>query len=157
MRLPDEVRERFRRHGRVGGQVRASRTKPEVRKAIARRAAIARWIRERFGSPDFDSLGLPGGELVDAGLADLAEGKTTVESLAVSLAAPRLRREGVPVTVVEPDPEQRLYDLLAQTEGDLAHSRYGALLRRLVSFADSCRLARLERHRKGNRAAKSHP
>ena len=148
MRLPDEVRERFRRYGRLGGQVRASRMKPEARSAVARRAATARWIRRRFGSPDFASLGVPGGDLVDAGLADLAEGKTTRESLAVSLAAPRLRREGVPITVFESNPEHRLYDLLAQTEGDLAHSRYGAYLRRLVSFADACRLARIDRGRR---------
>jgi hypothetical protein len=41
------------------------------------------------------------------------------------------------------DPEHRLYDLLAQRDGDLAHARYNAFLRRLVSFADSCRRARL--------------
>jgi hypothetical protein len=32
------------------------------------------------------------------------------------------------------DPEQRLYALLARTEGDGAHSRFNALIRRLVSF-----------------------
>ncbi len=145
MKLPSEVRERFRQYGRAGGRLRASRMKPEARKAVARRAAAARWIRKRFGSSDFASLGLPGGDLVDAGLTDLARGKTTRESLAVSLAAPRLRREGVPITVFESDPERRLYALLAQTEGDLAHARYGACLRRLVSFANACRLARIDR------------
>ncbi len=144
MKLPPQVRERFRRYGRSGGRVRAARMEPEARKSVARRAAMARWIRRRFGSSDFTSLGLPGGDLVDAGLADLAQGKTTRESLAVSVAAPRLRREGVPVTVFELDPERRLYALLARTEGDLAHARYGALLRRLVSFANACRQARID-------------
>ncbi len=123
---------------------------------LAHRAAVSgpklpfQGLKRRQGSsPDFASLGIPGGELVDAGLADLAAGKTTREALAVSLAAPRLRREGVPVTVCEPDPERRLYELLAQTEGDLAHARYGAYLRRLVSFANACRLARVDR---GDRA-----
>lgn len=114
------------------------------RKAVARRAAAARWIRERFGASSFGQLGLPGGEEVDAGLADLAYERTTPESLAVSLAAPRLRREGVPVSNVLDDPERRLYELLSRTEGELAHARYNAWLRRLVSFADACRLARVE-------------
>jgi len=112
------------------------------RRAVARRAAGSRWIRERFGAPSFEELGLPGGEEVDAGLADLAYDRTTPESLAVSLAAPRLRREGVPVSNVLDDPERRLYEILSRTEGDLAHARYNAWLRRLVSFADACRLAR---------------
>ncbi len=115
------------------------------RTAIARRAAAARWIRARFGAPGFERLGLPGGEEVDAGLADLAYERTTPESLAVSLAAPRLRREGVPVGNVLHDPERRLYELLSRTEGELAHARYNAWLRRLSSFADACRRARVDR------------
>jgi hypothetical protein len=79
---------------------------------------------------------------VDQGLADLAAGLTTVESLLVSLAEPRLRREGVPIGPVEADPEKRLYELLERTEGDLAHARYVAHLRRVASFADACHLAR---------------
>ena len=31
-------------------------------------------------------------------------------------------------------PEHRLYDILARDEPDSAHSRYNALIRRLVSF-----------------------
>jgi hypothetical protein len=115
---------------------------PGERRLISRRAAIARWTRERFGAPSFQAVGLPGGEIVDAGLADLAAGVITIESLLVSLAAPRLRREGVPVRAPQADPEDRLYELVSRTEGDLAHARYDAYLRRLVSFADSCRWAR---------------
>lgn len=116
---------------------------PVARSAIARRAAIARWIRHRFGAPSFAERGLPGGELVDRGLADLASGRTTVESLAISMAAPRLRREGVPVPAALDDPELRLFRRLSRTEGDLAHARYNAYQRHLVSFADACRHARM--------------
>jgi hypothetical protein len=144
MELPPEVLAQFRRHGRRGGKARAARLSAQARRAGARRAATARWIRERFGSTDFASLGLPGGELVDRGLADLANGVTSTESLLVSLAAPRLRREGVPVGAVEPGADERLYALLAETEGALAHARYNALRREVVSFADACRLARTD-------------
>ncbi len=85
--------------------------------------------------------------MVDAGLADLAAGRSTAESLAVSLAAARLRREGVPVGAIEPDAESRLYKLLCERAPELAHARYGAHLRRLVSFADACRFARVARRR----------
>lgn len=144
MDLPDDVRERFRKFGTAGGRRRAVRLTSAERSAIARRAAAARWIRTRFGTASFAERGLPGGELVDAGLADLASGRVTRESLAVSLAAPRLRREGVPVGAVLDDPERRLFMLLSRTEGSLAHARYNAFLRQLVSFADACRLARVD-------------
>ena len=145
MKLPKKVREQFRRHGRTGGQARAARMTREARTAVARRAATTRWIRNRFGSPSFETLGFPGGDLVDTGLAALAEGKVTVESLLVSLAASRLRREGVPLSTVHADPEDRLYGLLSRSSGDLAHARYGAHLRQVSSFADACRRARLDR------------
>lgn len=148
MRLPPSIREKFRRHGRAGGLARAARLSPAARKDVARRAARARWIRERFGSSRFASLGLPGGDLVDAGLADLDGGKATVESLLVSLAAPRLRREGIPIAMCLRHPEERLYRLLSRAAGDLAHARYGAYLRQMVSFADACRAARRHRGRR---------
>jgi hypothetical protein len=144
MDLPDEIRAHFQRHGRVGGRRRAASMSPAERSAVARRAAMVRWIRQRFGAASFAALGLPGGDLVDAGLSDLASGRTTAESLAVSLAAPRLRREGVPVGAPLEDPERRLFRQLSRTDGDLAHARYNAYLRRLVSFADACRLARVD-------------
>jgi len=145
MEIPEDVRARFRQYGRLGGRRRAHRLSPAARSTIARRAATARWIRQRFGAASFEELGLPGGDIVDAGLADLAAGHTSPESLAVSLAAPRLRREGVPVSGVLEDPERRLFEWLSRTEGDLAHARYNAYLRRLVSFADACPLARVDR------------
>lgn len=145
MDMPENVREQFRRFGSVGGRRRAEAMAPHARRSVARRAATVRWIRERFGAPTFEALGLPGGDTVDAGLADLAAGEVTAESLAVSIAAPRLRREGVPVGTTLEEPERRLFDLLQETEGDLAHARYNARLRQMVSFADACRLARAAR------------
>jgi hypothetical protein len=144
MRLPPEVIDQFRRHGRRGGKARAARLTPDERSAAARKAATARWVRTRFGAPDFASVGMPGGELIDAGLADLATGVSSREALLVSLASARLRREGVPVSATEPEPENRLYALLAETVGDLAHARYNALRQQLVSFANACRAARVD-------------
>lgn len=78
--------------------------------------------------------GLPGEELVVEGLADLGRGELTVAALLVAIGAPRLRELGHPVPDVPDRPELRLYALLAQEHGDAAHSRYNALVRRLVSF-----------------------
>ena len=81
---------------------------------------------------------LPGGDLVEKGLADLAAKRETPEALLVSIGAPRLRAAKVPVpdeTIAEP--ERRLYELLALEDADSAHSRYNALVRRLVSFEDA--------------------
>ena len=69
------------------------------------------------------------------GLADLARGVHSAPALLVAVGAPRLRELGVEVpSFSDSRPERRLYDLLAETEGDGAHSRYNALIRRLVSF-----------------------
>jgi hypothetical protein len=151
MKLPKDVRDRFVRYGRQGGKARALKVNAAGRHTIAQRAAMSRWTRERFGATSFAALGLPGGDIVDTGLAHLADGTVSPESLAVSLAAPRLRREGVPVPVgaTHVDAENRLYDLLAATAGALAHARYAAYLEQIVSFADACRLAR---RRQGARA-----
>ena len=77
---------------------------------------------------------LPGQNFIDTGLDDLANRRETPEALLVSIGAPRLRRLGL--TVVHPflHPERRLYDHLRRDHGDNAHSRYNALIRRLVSF-----------------------
>lgn len=144
MELPDAIRARFRAHGREGGRSRAARMSPEARAAVACTAAIRRWTRARFGADSFRELGLPGGEIVDTGLADLARGEESIGSLLVSLAAPRLRREGVPVPrTVFSDADLRLYRLLEHDSEDLAHERYLAYLRQAESFADACAGARL--------------
>ena len=76
---------------------------------------------------------LPGGDLMIRGLEDLRAGVLSAHGLLVAVGGPRLRRLGIPVPDVEA-PEHRLYDLLAQSDPDSAHSQYNALIRRLVSF-----------------------
>ena len=86
----------------------------------------------------------PGGDLVQEGLADLARGVESVPALLVSIGAPRLRRIGLPVPeAVIPSPEHRLYERLAENDPDSAHSRYNALVRRLVSFENAAECAGL--------------
>jgi hypothetical protein len=145
MRMPPSLLAEFKRQGRKGGLERARRLTPAARTAIARRAAIRRWTRARFGSARFEDLGLPGGAMIDKGLDDLAGGIESPESLAVSLAAPRLRREGVPVPgECVRDADHRLYRLLEAKDPALAHARYLARLRQVASFAEACHLARQE-------------
>lgn len=139
MKLPRSVWEQFRAHGRSGGRARAKRMSPDALRTAARRAAVRRWILVRFGASSFESLGLPGGRIIDTGLAALAAGEETPESLLVCLAAPRLRMEGVPLPRnLWPDADRRLYRLLERTAADLAHARYLAYLRQAVSFAEAC-------------------
>ena len=77
---------------------------------------------------------LPGAELVEAGLADLARGVESVEALLVSVGAARLTALGLDVPRPYESPEKRLYAWLAADDPDAAHSRYNALVARLVSF-----------------------
>lgn len=79
-------------------------------------------------------LGLPGTDLIEAGLSDLARGVESVPALLVSIGAPRLRRLGVALPPTVAHPERRLYVWLAGQDPDGAHGRYNALVRRLVSF-----------------------
>jgi hypothetical protein len=79
---------------------------------------------------------LPGEELIETGLHDLAAGRETVEALLVAVGAPRLRRIGVDVPASLPrDPDHRLYELLEERDAEGAYGRYNALLRTLSSFA----------------------
>ena len=80
---------------------------------------------------------LPGHELIERGLDDLEKGVESVEALLVLIGSPRLRDLGIPAPLCVADknpPEHRLYDLLARENSDAAHSKYNALVRRLVSF-----------------------
>jgi len=82
--------------------------------------------------------GLPGADLIERGLADLADPsreRPSEAALLVAIGEPNLRLLGFelpPHSIA--DPEHRLYELLAAEDADSAHSRYNALLRRLVSF-----------------------
>ncbi|MCU0241981.1 MAG: hypothetical protein MUF51_06110 [Vicinamibacteria bacterium] len=80
---------------------------------------------------------LPGGDLIEAGLVDLARGVESVPSLLISIGAPRLRQLGVRLDNPWPSPELKMYQLLQQDYGDAAHSRYNSLIRLLVSFERS--------------------
>ena len=86
--------------------------------------------------------GLPGAELIRTGVDDLAQGVESVEALLVSIGAPRLMRLGIEVTSPVPSAEHRLYELLRSEHADEAHSRYNALVRRLVSFERAAECAR---------------
>jgi hypothetical protein len=77
---------------------------------------------------------LPGADLVDRGMRDLAAGRASVEALLLSRASARLRSCGVAIDKPLPDADRELYLLLAERDGDGAHSAYNALTRRLVSF-----------------------
>lgn len=81
---------------------------------------------------------LPGAELIEQGLADLACGREdTVPALLLLIGAPRLRTAGidVPPSAPKESPEDRLYLLLARLHDDGAHGIYNALIQRLVAFA----------------------
>lgn len=77
---------------------------------------------------------LPGSDLIATGLEDLSRGVHSIPALLVSIGAPRLKRLGYQIPNPIPHPEHRLYDLLHEADPDAAHSRYNALVRRLVSF-----------------------
>jgi hypothetical protein len=85
----------------------------------------------------------PGADLVREGLEDLSRGVESIPALVVAIGAPRLRQIGLSVPdVTFPEPEHRLYLLLAMADADSAHSRYNGLIRRLVSFERAAECAR---------------
>ncbi|CAN5761927.1 hypothetical protein BH24ACI3_BH24ACI3_10240 [soil metagenome] len=77
----------------------------------------------------------PGEEFIQQGIEDLEKELETVPSLLVSIGAPKLRSIGleIPANVFD-SPAHRLYRLLQLSGSDSAHSRYNALIRRLVSY-----------------------
>jgi len=80
---------------------------------------------------------LPGADLVDKGLRDLANGELTIEALLVRIAEPRLTWLGIEIPaqpLPAEGPESALYALLAAEDSDAAHGTYNALIRRLVSY-----------------------
>lgn len=95
--------------------------------AAPTRAAYARAMDAAFA-------GLPGADLVERGLLDLEAGRRSIEAYLVSRATIRLRSCGVPIGEPLPDAGRGLYLLLAERDGNGAHSSYNALTRRLVSF-----------------------
>lgn len=93
-----------------------------------------RSIEEMNNAPEPESRP-PAHELIEAGIRDLRERRETMAALLVSIGAPKLRSLGM--NIPDPlltNPEHRLYDLLANDNPDAAHSKYNALIRKLVSF-----------------------
>lgn len=85
---------------------------------------------------------LPGQDLVEAGLRDLAAGVESIAALLVASCSQRLRALGylVPPHTVT-DPELRLYRLIERERPD-AHAYYNALTARLVSFVQAAECVR---------------
>lgn len=84
-----------------------------------------------------DLKAFPGGDMIEQGLGDLAAGIRSPEALLVLIGAPRLRRLGLKIpdgATLDDGPEHELYRMLAEQSPEGAHSRYNALIRRLVSF-----------------------
>ena len=80
---------------------------------------------------------LPGADLVARGIRALRNGETTVEALLVSVGATRLRAAGLDIPPAPPlphPPEISLYLAIGADHPRDTHSRYNALIRRLVSF-----------------------
>lgn len=91
-------------------------------------------MAERFTRHDFD--GLPGGDLIRQGLADLEAGHQSIASLLIDIARPRLTELGVVPRSAPPavaEPERELYRRLRTERGD-AYARYNSLIRQLTSF-----------------------
>lgn len=84
--------------------------------------------------PVMDLQRLPGGDLIAEGLRDLNAGHETVPAPLVLIGAPRLSALGLAVPAGGSGAEHRLYHRLAADDVLTAHSRYNALIRRLVSF-----------------------
>ena len=102
--------------------------------------------------PNQVPMDLPGADLVATGLdalADAAGGKRrdfSIEALLVAVGASRLRAAGLDVPKppgLPEQPELALYAALCATGDGNSHSRYNALIRRLVSFEHA-----LERQRR---------
>lgn len=92
---------------------------------------------------------LPGADLVSSGIEALRRGETSVEALLVMVGASRMRAAGLELPEypsLPHSPEIALYNAIGAEHPADAHSRYNALIRRLVSFERA--LERLSRHRR---------
>ena len=81
---------------------------------------------------------------MSAGIDDLRTDRETAPAALVSMAASRLRATGLDVPHVAGRglPHHHLYELLSVTDPASAHSRYNALVGRIVSFARAAEHAR---------------
>lgn len=141
MKLAPEVKKFLAAIGRTGGRARARSHSKNDLAAMARGAALSRWMQEKFGVDTFEELGLPGAEIVDIGLSELSKGNTDgIEALAVAEGEPRLRYLGVPVARTAAaivNPREKLYRAMESHHGGMAHERFAAYLDRMDSFCDA--------------------
>lgn len=140
--MKDTVRQYLSEIGRRGG-MRSRRTllPDQARAMVARREAnraLREFERSAIGATTSD---LPGVEIIRDGLRDLARREPSINAMLVSLAAPRLRQLGIRVHEGLAYPEEALFDRLEEMHGDGAHSRYNALIRRVVSFSRAAAIA----------------
>lgn len=87
---------------------------------------------------------LPGADLVASGIEALRRGEPSVEALLVRVGESRMRAAGLELPECPPlpqSPEIALYNAIGAQHPTDTHSRYNALIRRLVSFERA-----LERH-----------
>ena len=88
--------------------------------------------------PEDDLVGLPGADLVLAGLKELREGEPGEYGLLVLIASPRLNRLGLEVPTrndISSPVEHQLYARLEISHESNAYSHYNSLLRRMASFS----------------------
>ena len=83
---------------------------------------------------------LPGGEILEDGLRDLADGRKSRATLLLMIAGPRLRGHGFAIPTPPPGSrscEEILYLDLCEEHGRDAYPRYNALIQRLVSLENA--------------------
>lgn len=92
---------------------------------------------------------IPGADILERGIEDIAAGRQSVDALLVEAAAPRLRFLGIDIPPIpspqageHPDAELRLYALLGRQGNTDPYGEYNALLRRLASLCSALELAR---------------
>lgn len=141
--MTDPVRRYMADIGRRGGTRSRRALAPEQARAMVARREAMRAVRE-FERSAIGSMTseLPGVEIIREGLRALARQESSVDAFLVSIAAPRLRQLGIRVPEGLPHPEEALFDHLEEKHGDGAHSRYNALIRRVVSFARAAAIVR---------------
>jgi len=144
--MNDLVRRHMAEIGRRGGTRSRRALLPEQARAMVvsreTKRAVREFERSELGSTASD---LPGVEIIRTGLRALSRRESSIDALLVSIAAPRLRQLGIRVPEGLTNPEEALFDRLEELHGDGAHSRYNALIRRVVSFARAAGVARRSR------------
>lgn len=83
---------------------------------------------------------LPGSDLITRGIQDSNAGRITPFLCLLAIGRSRLARAGLdmssPSITLLANPEDQLYRLLCQEEGD-PYSRYNSMIRQLISFEQS--------------------